>query len=1230
MNCPSCQTTNPEGAKFCSNCGAALAAVCSNCGAQLAPNAKFCHTCGRPVDSGAGGEARLKKYIPQELLAKLESARQSRNAEGERRIVTILFCDVKGSTAMAEKLDPEEWAEIMNGAFERLITPVYRYEGTVARLMGDAILAFFGAPIAHEDDPQRAALAGLGIVEGIQPYREQIKRERGLDFNVRVGINTGLVVVGEVGSDLRVEYTVMGDAVNLAARMEQTAQPGTVQISGHTHKLIAPLFEFVSLGGIEVKGKAEPVPAYQVLRPKASPGRLRGIEGLNAPLIGRDKELQTLKRVVDEARQGRGQIVCLVGEAGLGKSRLAGEMRVLWEAAARSTGQPAHWNESRGVSYDMTRPYGQFQTHIHHLCGAQETDSPETVREKIARFVGGLPVERRERARRAFEAILSIEKEPDHGGLEGEAFKRELFEVMTETWREWAATAPGVMVFDDLHWADPASVELLQHLFQLAAEAPILFLCAFRPDRQASSWPVKQKAETDHAPHFTEIVLSPLSTEDSGLLVNSLLAISDLPPKLRESILQKSEGNPFFVEEVVRMLIDNGAVVRDADASGQLHWRAATDVDALRLSIPGNLQALLLARIDRLEEDARRTLQLAAVIGRSFYYRVLKLISDAANELDQQLGALQKAELIREAASQPELEYIFRHALTQEAAYSSILLKRRREFHRRVGETLEQLFGDRLEEHASLLAHHFYEAGDARAQQYYTLAGDAAARLYANTEAAAHYTRALEVARRGEASAGQLSHLYLSRGGALELNAMYAEALAGYDEMEKVAVERNDRQMVFSALMARSKLYATPSPVQNSALARAVLEQALSLARDLNDRAAECRVLWNLMLVIVWGGGDQGQAAAYGEESLALARALNSSAGSERGMREQLAFTLNDLTYPYLALGQRARAHEVLAEAIALWREFNNRPMLADSLSLSTHFHILSGHYDQAIAAADEALSISRAIDNQWGQASSRVYISYVYLDRGEMDRAMQIMREAMRLGEQTGLLFAIIIPATDLAWVHASLGAVEPGLALARRAQALEPKVQLPFLRAYPHIALARLHLAQGDLAAAGAAIHDLKDKFPKEGLPWFIPTFMPLAEGELALARRDGERALALMNEQIDSLSRTETRFFASDALHLKARALLALGRADEAGEALAQARTAAERVGSRRSLWAILLDLSRLEAGRGHAAEAQTLRRQAREIVEFIAGNISDAGLRASFLSLENVQATGVTKT
>jgi class 3 adenylate cyclase len=260
----------------------------------------------------------LQQYVPKELLGKLEAARANRSMAGERRVVTVLFCDVKGSTSIAEMLDPEEWAAIMNGAFKYLIEPVYRYEGTLARLMGDAILAFFGAPITHEDDPQRAVLAGLGIIEGMKEYREQIKRLHGFDLNVRVGINTGLVVVGEVGSDLRVEYTAMGDAVNLASRMEQTAEPDTVRISGNTYKPVANLFHFKPLGEIEVRGKSEPVAAYEVLGIREGAVPVRGIEGLSSPLVGRERELAALRSALEDVGAGLGRVVAVVGEAGLG------------------------------------------------------------------------------------------------------------------------------------------------------------------------------------------------------------------------------------------------------------------------------------------------------------------------------------------------------------------------------------------------------------------------------------------------------------------------------------------------------------------------------------------------------------------------------------------------------------------------------------------------------------------------------------------------------------------------------------------------------------------------------------------------------------------------------------------------------------------------------------------------------------------------------------------------
>ena len=570
--------------------------------------------------------------------------------QGERRVVTMLFCDVVGSTA-AGRLDPEEWAEVINRAFEYLITPVYRYEGTLARLMGDAILAFFGAPIAHEDDPQRAVLAGLDIIQGIRAYQEEVKRRWGLDFQVRVGINTGLVVVGEVGSDMYVEYTAMGDAINLAARMEQTAQPGTVQIAADTYTLVAPLFEFEDLGGIEVKGKSEPVPAYRVIGPKAVPGSLRGIEGLSAPLIGRDSEISVLRQVLAKLCQGSGGIVCLIGEAGIGKTRLIDELHAEWEKIAASE---ATWIVSHGVSYDTTRPYGLFLQRVLQVFGVEDNDSLDSVREKVARTPEGFPPQIQTQVVRTVQALLAVGTDSDGPQLQGEALQHELYEACHSMWHVVASFAPTVIVVDDLHWADPASVEMMIDMFPLVDEVPLLLLCSFRPERQSPAWRVKQAAETDYPHRYTEIALSALSDEDSDVLFGNLLNISDSPPQLRQIILAKTEGNPFFVEEFTRTLIDTGAVTHDESG---MHWRADTKV--ADIPIPENLLALPTSRIDRLEEDARRTLQLSSVIGRSFYHRVLKLISDSSIALDKQLSTLQRAELIREAGRVPELEYIF-------------------------------------------------------------------------------------------------------------------------------------------------------------------------------------------------------------------------------------------------------------------------------------------------------------------------------------------------------------------------------------------------------------------------------------------------------------------------------------------------------------------------------------------------------------------------------------------
>ena len=688
--------------------------------------------------------------------------RVSRRAEGERRIVTVLFCDVVNSTAMAERFDPEEWTEIMNEAFQYLTAPITRYEGTVARLMGDGMLALFGAPMAHEDDPQRAILAALDIVEGIKPFREQISQEYGLDFNVRVGINTGPVVVGEVGSAAATEYTAMGDAVNVAARMEQTAEPGTVRISEDTYLPVVPLFDFEPLGGTEAKGKSTPVRAYRVLGVKAQPGRLRGIEGVSARLIGRDLEFGQLKDVLEQLSQGRGQIVCLIGEPGLGKSRLLEDLQREWVRHHA----PDTWQVGQGISYDSARPYSLFQKWLRSQFGIELDDSTDLIHKKIDTGLraSGLCDEDIALCSVAAERIIAAKVLHDAPDFPANIVQSDIYERMYKGWHQLAATAPMVLTMDDLHWGDQASVELLMHLFQLTEEVPILFLCAFRPERQSPAWQLKQKAETDYPHRYLEIVLQPLGSEDADALVSTLLNISDLPAELIPLILGKTEGNPYFVEEVVRSLIEQGAVYGTEDC---LCWKDGTTVEDI--TIPDSLHALLSSRIDRLDREVRATLQLAAVIGRSFYYQILNAISNSA--VDSHLSALQRVELVSEAARLPELEYTFKHELARDATYSTILHRSRRELHRRVGEAIEPLFPDKLEENAHRLAHHFAQAGDdERALKYYTMAADSAAGLYAHTETAAQYGRAIEAARRLGASSEELSRLQGRQAEMLELS----------------------------------------------------------------------------------------------------------------------------------------------------------------------------------------------------------------------------------------------------------------------------------------------------------------------------------------------------------------------------------------------------------------------------------------------------------------------------
>jgi predicted ATPase/class 3 adenylate cyclase len=1234
MRCRNCETPNPQGATYCLNCGEPLNIRCPNCGTELPLAANFCFNCGfrlagerstamenPPSPSRlAAARANLHPYVPSELLEKLDAARARGSMVGERRVVTMLFCDVQGSTAAAEQLDPEEWSEIMNGAFEHLIAPVYRYEGTVARLMGDGILAFFGAPIAHEDDPERAVLAGLAIVRGIHSYSKTVQQRWGLDFGVRVGINTGLVVVGEVGSDLRMEYTAMGDAINLAARMESSALPGTVQITADSYRLIAPLFDVWEVGGIDVKGKTQPVTAYRVLGPRPERGRVRGIEGLDTPLVGRDAELDSLRRSVERLRSGHGQIVCLIGEAGLGKSRLIQVLRDEWIATlppSRSGGGWNRWIEMGAASYDTSRPYGMLKHQIRQFAAVHPSDPRQLVREKLARTLEVFPDPERSRMLDTYLALLGVQTgESDGVVLGGEAFKRELFAATLEATRAQAAERPTVYVIDDLHWADPATVELLDHVLQLVVTHPILFLFATRPYRRTPGWRITETAAAQYADCYTELLLQPLTASEGNALVDALLAVDDLPGRLRELILTKAEGNPFFVEEVVRTFIDRGILEQDR-SDGAALWRVTVDGLAQQLTIPDTVQALLVARIDQLEERAQHTLQLAAVIGRTFQYRVLQDVSPEPAELDRHLNTLRSMDLIFQLREAPEPEYSFRHTLTQEAAYNSILIKRRRKFHRWVGEAMERLHADNPVEHAAVLAYHFDAArDDKRGLRYSTMAGDAAARLYANTEAAEQYGRAIEIAKRMELPGEQLVALYDCRGRVLEMSGRYDDALSNYRQLEAFGREHGDRALELAALIPQATLHSTFTVKFDPPRGRTLSERALRLARELDDPQAQAKIYWNLMLLEIYTDGDPRQAVEYGERSLGIAR--------EHELLEEQAYALHDLTRAYAANGQRRKALEALEEAAQRWRHLGNLPMLADNLATAAGAYSYIGDYERALQVGGEALSLSREIGSAWGQAYSLIMVAPVYLDRGEMGRAISAWEEGLRLAQQANFAGPLVFSRADLAQAYGLMGDLDRAFELAYQALDRADGLETLQMRPYAEAALAWLHLQRGDLDAANQALDHIRLESTTLNSELVFRAAAATIEAEVALVNQDYERALVIAERTLANMRASQLYPFLADILLQRGRALRRLGRTDDAREAMAEARAEAEALPARRVLWRILAAMASVAAEDGDAEREKVLYREAREIVAFIADHAGTAELRACFLSRPDVRA------
>ncbi len=540
----------------------------------------------------------------------------SRAASSERRPLTVLFADIAGSTAIAERLDPEDWTAIVGDAFACMNLTVERYGGTVARLMGDGVLAFFGAPVAHEDDPERAVRCGLDMVRSIEELDAARHTPGAESLQVRVGINTGPVVVGLVGTDKAHEYTAMGDAVNVAARMQAAARPGSVLVTAATYRFIAPLVEAADVGSLALKGKSDAVRAFEVSGIKRGAVQTRGLAGLRAPMIGRDAELDRLMSIFRVVQAGQGRVATVLGDPGLGKTRLLAELH----ASIEHDIGPVRWIEGRCLSYGETMPYHLVIDIVRSLIGVSAAADEAQVADALEKTMRELLGDEWADSFAYLGHLLSVDLSPDMRSrlslLDFETLKRYVASLVTVL-RAISARGPVVIFCDDAHWADMASVDTLLQVLPSVRYLPVLLVISSRVERSANGWKLVAESRDMFGDALTEIRLEPLSMVEGRALVANLLQIESLPPDSRELVLAKAEGNPFFVEEVIRMLIDRGAILKEGD-----RWVA--NESATSIDIPDTIHGLLLARIDRLPQESKRTLRVASVIGRQFGVTLLE------------------------------------------------------------------------------------------------------------------------------------------------------------------------------------------------------------------------------------------------------------------------------------------------------------------------------------------------------------------------------------------------------------------------------------------------------------------------------------------------------------------------------------------------------------------------------------------------------------------------------
>ncbi len=984
MQCPQCQHENRSQAKFCEECAAPLARTCPQCGSQLSATAKFCSECSHPVDSRVAPQQRFtspQAYTPKHLAEKILTSKSA--LEGERKQVTVLFADLKGSMELLADRDPEEARKLLDPVLERMMEAVHHYEGTVNQVMGDGIMALFGAPVAHEDHAVRACYAALRMQEAVKKYAEEVRRKHGVTVRIRVGLNSGEVVVRAIGSDLHMDYTAVGQTTHLAARMEQLADPGSILLSPATLDLAEGYVEVKPIGPLPVKGLPEPMEVYELLGAGSVRSRLHAsaARGLTR-FVGRETELDQLRSAVERAGAGHGQVVAVVGEPGVGKSRL------YWEFTHSHRTQSWLILESGSVSYGKATAYLPVIDLLKLYVQVEERDETRKIREKVTGKL--LSLDRAlEPSLPALLALLDVPVEDAAWvALDPPQRRQRTLDAIKRLLLRESQVQPLLLIFEDLHWIDAETQALLDGLMESLPTARILLLVNYRPEYQ-HAWGGKT--------YYVQLRIDPLPPESADTLLTALLGEDQTLAPLKRVLIERTEGNPFFLEESVRTLVETQVLVGER---GQ--YQVTTAPDAWQ--IPATVQAILAARIDRLAPEDKRLLQAAAVIGKDVPFALLQAVAELFEDaLRRGLAQLQAAELLYEARLFPDLEYTFKHALTHEVAYGSLLHDRRRRLHTQIVAAIEQLYPDRLTEQVDRLAHHAFrgELWD-RAVGFLRQAGAKAAARSAYREAAAGFEQALVALRHLPESRERFQQ-------EIDVRFDLRSSLQALGEHERVFEHLREAETVASALEDQGRLGWTS----------AYLSQYLWRMGD-PHRAEEL--------------GQRALAIATGRRDFALEVVANfflgqgfSNVGDYRHAIEYCRRNAAVLT------GERA--HERLG--LTGLPSVLSRVWLAWSLAER-------GDFAEAIAYADEALSVAEVAGQPYSITVAHLARGQVHLLRGALAQAIPALERSVGLCQTWDLGVIAPTAAAALGLAYAWSGRVPEALPVLEEAEARPLSVRI------------------------------------------------------------------------------------------------------------------------------------------------------------------------------------------